>query len=362
MTPPAPAPRVSLLLPNHNNERILRTVLDRLAVNTTHPDTEVVIVDDGSTDGSRAILRAWRDSGAFRGDVQLIEQPNGGAIDALNAALNAATGEVCVQIDSDASVETHGWIEKMLSLLLSDDRVGVVAAKVVMDAGYLHACGVDVTGPAGLHDRPTTILEPVGRRIWHHRVDRFREGEGGAQEHEVAEVDSGMGCCMMYRRADALAAGGYDRGWSPVWFDDIDLCLGIRRLGRKAFYLPDVRVVHHLVTRGAPTGWDRVRPRRFARALVRRGAKRLPYEVRSRIEQRFGIDLALHYTPEQRARLLHHYAYWREKWGWDVRNPDPADIARRWAGTEINWAHEPERVAAGVEILRAWREQVRDAA
>jgi hypothetical protein len=186
-------------------------------------------------------------------------------------------------------------------------------------------------------------------------VDRYPEGEGGTAETELAEVDSGIGCCMMYRRADALAAGGYDSGWSPVWFDDIDLCIGIRRLGRKVFYLPDVRVVHHLVARGAPTGRERFTPRRFAGALIRRGAKRLPYETRARIEERFDVDLALHYTPVQRRRLEHHYAYWRQKWGWDLRNPDGSDIERRWAGTEVNWRQDPERRAAGEAIARAFR-------
>jgi GT2 family glycosyltransferase len=341
-------------MPNHDNERTLESVLERLAANTTHPNTELVVVDDGSTDRSREILTRWSESGAFLGDVNYIEKPNSGAIDTLNAGLGAATGEFCVQLDSDASVETPGWIERMLGLMQSDERVGVVTAKVVMDSGYLHACGVHVMAPEGMHDRPTKLLEPVGRRRWHHRVDRYREGEAGATESEVAEVDSGIGCCMMYRREDAVAAGGYDSAYSPVWFDDIDLCISIRRLGRKVFYLPDVRVIHHLVTRGGPTGYDRIRPSRFGRALVRRAARKIPYDARSRIEERFDVDLALHYTPAQRRRLEHHYAYWREKWGWDVRNPDLGEIARRWGGTEVNWAQDPDRRAAGEEIARRY--------
>jgi GT2 family glycosyltransferase len=346
------ATRVSLLLPNYNNERVLGTVLGRLAANTTHPDTELVIVDDGSTDGSVETIARWRDSRKFGGEVRLIEQPNSGAIAALNTALRAATGEVCVQIDSDASVETEGWIERMLELMLLDERVGVVTAKVVMDSGYLHTCGVNVVGPAGVHDRPARVLEPVGRRRWHHRVERPREGTAGDAERLAAEVDAACGCCMMYRREDALALGGYDTGFAPVWFDDVDLSLSIRRLGRKNFYLPDVRVVHYLETRQAPVaGQDRQR-HDLARELPRRAARRLPDRVRDRVEAALRVDLGGHFTRAQLRRLRHHYRYWNDKWGFDLRNPDMAEVERRWGGTELCWASDPERRAAGEEIVR----------
>jgi glycosyltransferase involved in cell wall biosynthesis len=282
--------------------------------------------------------------------VRLIEKPNSGAIDALNAALAAARGEICVQLDSDASIETPGWLETMLELMLLDERVGVVAAKVVMDSGYLHACGVDVVGPAGVQDRPTRLLEPAGSRRWHHRVARIREGDGGRVESDVAEVDASIGCCMMFRRADAVAAGGYDTAYSPVWFDDIDLCLGIRRLGRKAFYLPDVRVVHHIDGRGDGRAAGDNRPQRLARRILRR----LPPGTRAPVEERLGIDLEGHFTREQLTRFRHHYEYWREKWGWDFNNPDMAEVERRWGGTEICWATDPERRAAGEAIVRTF--------
>lgn len=354
------APRVSLLLPNYNNEQVLGVVLDRLAANTTLSGVELVIVDDGSTDSSPSLLKAWRDSGEFQGEVQLIEKPNSGAIDSLNTALNAAEGEMCVQLDSDASIETHGWLEKMLGLMDLDERVGVVTAKVVMDSGDLHACGVNVTGPAGWHDRSSIPQEPIGRRRWHHRVDRVREGHGGHTEMKVAEVDAGIGCCMMYRRADALAAGGYDTNFSPVWFDDVDLCISIRRLGRKVFYLPDVRVIHHLQARhAAQAPGSRITPGRIGRALVRRGARRAPPRVRNGFEQRFGVDLDMHFTKDQLDRLEHHYGYWQSKWGWDARNPDQAEVSRRWGGTEVCWAMEPEQRQAGEAIVRAAEERRR---
>jgi GT2 family glycosyltransferase len=342
-------PRVSIVMPVHNRVHLLDLVLGKLAENTTHPDVEVIAVDDHSTDGSLELLRRWADSGRGPG-MRVVESPGRGAIDALNAGLQAAAGELCVQIDDDVTIETPGWIERMLELMEVDETVGVVTGKVVFDEGDIHACGVNVVGPTGWHERGTQPAEPIGHRMRISRVHRPLEGQAGEVEARVAEVDSGIGCCMMYRRADALAAGGYDPEWSPVWFDDVDLCLGIRRLGRKAFYLPEVRAVHHFQARHT-VDLPKTHPRRIARGLVRRVGRRLRYPLRNAIENHVDFDLFGQYSREQCARLRHHHTYWRTKWGWDARNPDMAEIERRWSGTEICWASDPGRRAAGERIV-----------
>ena len=336
---------MSLLLPTYNAAPVLDHVLERLASNTTYPSVELIAVDDGSTDGSGDILRRWAGSGRFPA-FRLIQKPNGGAIETLNTALGAATGDVVVQLDADASVETPGWLESMLGLLTSDDRVGAVTTKVVMDSGDIQACGVDIVAESGLRDRPARLLERPGHRTWHFHVDRLREGAAPDVEGVLAEVDAGVGCCLMYRRADAVAAGGYDSGYSPVWFDDLDLCLSIRRLGRKVFYLPEVRVTHHTEGRNDDA---RTALRRGRRALkratptgVRRGVRRV----------RPGAG---GHTPAQLERLEHHRAYWRQKWGFDFLNPDLQEVLDRWSGTEICWRLDPARRVAGEEIIEAFR-------
>jgi len=323
-------PRVSILMPVHNRAHLLDRVLGALADTTNYPEVELLAVDDRSTDGSLDLLRRWETSGRLPA-MRVLESPGAGAVVALNTALDAASGEFCVQLDDDVKVETPGWIERMLELMRIDVAVGVVTGKVVLDSGEIQACGVDVVGPAGWRER--------------------RGPPGGDVERRVAEVDSGIGCFMMYRRSDALEAGGYDPEWSPVWLDDVDLCMGIRALGRKSFYLPDVVALHYMDTRRPQSpGLARLRPRQLARAVGRR----LPRRVRQLIDSRAGLHMLAYYTGEQAERLRHHYAYWREKWGWDPRNPDMAEIQRRWGGTEICWAMDPERRAAGERVIAAF--------
>src|SRR3954453_4858864 len=237
-------------MPVRNRAHLLDRVLERLAENTTYQSVELVTVDDRSEDASVEVLRRWAASGRIA-DMQVLPNRGAGAIDALNTALAAAEGELCVQLDDDVTVETYGWVEQLLELMLVDDRGGVVTGKVGFDSGGLQCWGVNVVSPAGWHERPMMPSEPVGERRFLNRVrDRPQEGGGGQAERRPAEVDSGIGCCMMYRRDAALEAGGYDEHYSPVWFDDVDLCIAIRRLGLKAFCLPDVRAIHHFAARG----------------------------------------------------------------------------------------------------------------
>jgi len=338
-------PRVSLLMPNRDNAPLLDLVLGRLAQNTTYPDVELVVVDDGSTDGSQAILRAWRDSGRLPA-MRLIERDHSGVVEALNAGLQAATGDLVVQLDADASIETPGWLERMVAFFTSDERIGAVTGKVVLDTGEIHACGMSIIGSEGLHDGGTTITEPVGARTYHQRVLRPRESRYSPR---AAEVDGGIGCCLMYGRSQALAVGGYDPGYAPVWFDDFDLTLALRRNGLKVFFLPDVRVVHHLRRRAMTEG---LTVRRRISAAVRGTLKLLlPPRARQRILRALDLDSA---PREHKERLAHHYSYWRQKWGFDLLNPDMDAVRERWGDTEICWRTNPAMRRAGEQIVAAW--------
>jgi GT2 family glycosyltransferase len=347
-------PAVSLLMPNRNNGSILDHVLGRLAANTSYPNLELVVVDDGSSDASREILTRWRRGGAFGGQLQVLEQEHQGAVSALNTGLAAASGPLVVQLDADASIETPGWLERMVSFFMSDARVGVVTGKIVFDWGEIHTCGVDVLGPDGFHDRGAVITEPIGRRTYHQRILRQREGDC-AQCEAPAEVDGGIGCCMLFDRQTALELGGYDLAYSPVWLDDLDLTIGIRASGRKVFFLPEIRVIHHVGRRIAAEPALR---RTLTKARKRLGAT-LPPVARRRISQRLGIDRP---PPEQWQRLQHHYAYWRRKWGFDLLNPDMEQLRARWGETELCWRLSPEMRAAGQAILAADRGASRQSA
>jgi GT2 family glycosyltransferase len=339
-------PTVSLLLPNRNNVRVLDLVLERLEQHTTYPSWELVVVDDDSNDGSRELLRRWRDSGRIA-SFTLLEREHSGVAASLNAALAASSGELAVSLDGDATVETPGWLDRLVAFTELDPAVGVVSAAIDYDNGRVHAHGVDIVGPEGLHDRPSTITEPAGQRTLHSRARQAlaRRTLGAPPQ----EVDASVGCCMLFRRALADELGGYDEGWTPVWFEDLDLSLSARRLGSKVFVLPEVRVLHRAGMRGSrEAGADGAVEQTVARRVA---ARVLPRAAKEAIARAAGVDEP---TPEVLARFHHHYGYWREKWGFDLLNPDMDAVLARYGGTEVCWRYDDSMRAAGERIVAAY--------
>jgi GT2 family glycosyltransferase len=340
-------PRVSILMPNMNNAPVLDEVLESIERHTTYPDFELIVSDDGSTDGSVEILRRWRDSGRFR-DFTLLEREHAGIIPTLNAALDVVGGDMIVRVDGDTTVETPGWLERMLAFHASDDRIGVSVAKVIIDTGHVHMCGIDVVVPEGLHDRGTRLLEPAGARTI--AVDTVHPLEEESElVDEPAEVDSVLGCWTAFPTELAREIGGWDIGYNPVWYEDIDFALAARAAGLKVFYFPEVRVVHHLNRRK-----PRLKVSPLRRALGRAGLRfggYVPERLRRRIAGRAGLGAA---DPGKVALLTSHREHWRGKWGWDPLNPDLEAIRARWDETEVWWRHDPERRAAGKQILAGW--------
>jgi glycosyltransferase involved in cell wall biosynthesis len=91
-------PTASIVINNHNYERYLGSAIDS-ALAQRHPDCEVVVVDDGSSDDSRAVIDAYGDR------VHAVYKPNGGQASALNAGFEVSRGEVVCFLDADDVLE-----------------------------------------------------------------------------------------------------------------------------------------------------------------------------------------------------------------------------------------------------------------
>ena len=344
-----PGPLVSLVVPNMNNGPALDLFFRTLERNTSYRDIEVVVVDDGSTDSSLEVLRRWRGSGRFP-SFTLIEREHRGIIDTLNEALAHVKGELVVRMDGDATVETPGWLEVMMRLHDLDESVGVVAGRVVLDSGLVHAYGVNCICPEGFHDGGTAITEPVGRRTMHGNVTRPPEHEAPGP-NGVREVDGAIGCLQLFSAELAREIGGWDTGFSPVWFEDVDFTLEARRRGRKVFLAPEVRVLHRVGLRN-PRTTDARRTELALLKLNRSLGRFVPQLVKDRVVAAARLEPEL--DPEKMAQVRRHYAYWREKWGFDMLNPDMDEIRRLYAGTEICWSLDEQRRERGQRIAAAY--------
>lgn len=107
--PGSAAPAVSVIVPVYNVERYLPECLDSL-VCQTHTDFEIVIVDDGSTDGCAAIIDDY--AARFPGLVRSFSKPNGGLADARNFGMKHAGGAYFAFVDAD-DIVMPAMLERM---------------------------------------------------------------------------------------------------------------------------------------------------------------------------------------------------------------------------------------------------------
>ena len=101
--------KLAILIPVYNAEKYLRECLDSVLAQT-FPDWEAICVDDGSTDGSGAILDEYA---AKDGRFRVIHQKNAGVSAARNAALDVAKGEWVCFVDADDVID-RDWLRAMM--------------------------------------------------------------------------------------------------------------------------------------------------------------------------------------------------------------------------------------------------------
>lgn len=124
-------PKVSLIVPVYNAEKWL-PVSFRSFEGQTYSNTEWVLVDDGSIDGSAALCSKWCSVDSKK--RRFVRKTNGGASSARNVGLDAATGDYVLFWDSDDEQDPKA-IEKMVRGLPSANGVAVCAIRRVLSDG-----------------------------------------------------------------------------------------------------------------------------------------------------------------------------------------------------------------------------------
>lgn len=193
MNESGPAPEVSVLVCVHNGEKHLRAAIDSVLAQT-YAGFELIVVDDGSTDGSAAVLGCYRD-----GRLHVLQQENRGAAAALNSGLRIARGAYVAFLDQDDL-----WTNDKLAAHLQAFQCRTGIDLTFSWYRIIDQAGADI----GLHSNR-----------YHGTID-FRG--------LLADFVIGATSNIVVRRAALERAGGIDHRLSRLY--DLDLCLRIARL------------------------------------------------------------------------------------------------------------------------------------
>jgi GT2 family glycosyltransferase len=199
-------PRISVVVCSYNGSRTIRDTLDHLQ-RVDYPDFEVIVVNDGSKDDTRAIAEGYP-------GVRVISTENRGLSAARNTGAEAATGEIVAYTDDDAYPDPH-WLRFIALGFMDSNHVGIGGPNIApYDDGFIAQCVA--AAPGG----PLQVLIT----------------------DELAEHIPG--CNMSFRKSAWEAVGGFDARYRAAG-DDVDFCWRLQDKGWTIGFHPGAMVWHH---------------------------------------------------------------------------------------------------------------------
>ncbi len=221
------APLVSIIIPSRDQPRLIRRAVAGILDNTRYLNTEIVIVDNGSTDPDvLGYYREWQS----RGQIRVVDFPvafNYSA--ACNRGAAAARGEYLLFLNNDVEILRDDWLDELVGWG-QQPGVGMVGGHLIYPDGRTQHAGIvlglfGLAGHAFYQSEPETF-SPFGLAEW------------------TRNVSAVTGACQLISRDLFESLGGFDENYKLL-YSDIDLCLKVRNRGRRIVYTPYCRLVHH---------------------------------------------------------------------------------------------------------------------
>lgn len=221
-------PMISVIIPNKDHVDDLDKCLKSIYEVTTYKNFEIVIVENNSTEKETFLY--YEQIQAAHENIRVITWKEGFNYAAIhNFAVPYCHGEYLLLLNNDTSIITPDWMEKMLQYAQRED-VGAVGAKLYFPDDTVQHAGV-IIGLGGVAG---------------HIFSGTPRVEYGYQARLISAQDLSAvtAACMMMPKAVFEEAGGFDERFR-VAFNDVDLCMKIRALGKKIVFTPYAELYHY---------------------------------------------------------------------------------------------------------------------
>lgn len=222
-------PKVSIIIPTKNALVLLKKCLDSVRQYTRYPNYEIVVIDNTSTDPEcLAYLSAQLSSGQIR--VLSYDKPFNHS-EMNNIAVNSVDSEFIVFMNNDIEIISDCWLEQLVAVALSDSLIAAVGGlliypdRLVQHAGIILGC----FGTAG-----------HAHKYLHHEHPGYH-----GRLHSIQEMSGVTAALALIRRHSFNQIGGFNSSRYPTQYNDVDLCIRLRKHGYRCIYDPLVKAIHH---------------------------------------------------------------------------------------------------------------------
>ena len=213
-------PSASIVVVSYNTSAYITSCLMSL-MELHYPELEIIVVDNGSNDGSGELVRS-----RFP-DVDLVELPNNkGFAGGASVGLYMASGDIVATVNPDVRLDPE-WMSAVANTLLSRADVGVVGSKI------LYPDGKTIQHAGGVVHYPLATTDHVGRG----------ETDNGRFDHPK-EVPFVTGAALAMWREVGRSLNFFDDEYYPLYYEDVDLCWRAHREGLRIVYQPAAVAYH----------------------------------------------------------------------------------------------------------------------
>lgn len=225
---PRRLPLVSIIIPTKDKLELLRPCVESVLDRTDYANFEILIVDNGSVEKRTAdYLKTIEE----RSNVRVLPYPAEYNFSAINNfAAREARGPYLCLLNNDTEVLGSSWLTELMRYAIRPD-VGAAGAKLLYEDGSIQHAGVVIgIGEAAGH---------AHRYLPGDKPGYFR------QPHVAQYVSAVTAACLIVEKRKFEAVGGFDEAELPIAFNDVDLCLKLKRAGWRNVYVPHAVLVHH---------------------------------------------------------------------------------------------------------------------
>ncbi|MCD8381051.1 MAG: glycosyltransferase family 2 protein [Lachnospiraceae bacterium] len=252
---------VTIIIPNYNGLQYLKDCLEALMPQVLKPDRHVLVVDNGSTDGSVEFLRQ------YPGIEMIFLEKNTGFCGAVNIGITKSRTRYVILLNNDTKV-CPGYVQALVDSMERDSRLFSVSARMLMMQ--------DPTRMDNAGDIYTALGYAKGRGI----------GRPASEYDRPADVFSACGGAAIYRRAVFDEIGLFDETHF-AYLEDVDIGYRARIYGYRNAYCPEARVEH------AGSGFSGSRYNAFKVSLASRNSVYLPWKNMPLLQLLLNLPLLL---------------------------------------------------------------------
>jgi GT2 family glycosyltransferase len=226
---PVRFPRVSIVIPTRNAMGLLRKCVESIRSHTSYPNYEILVIDNMSDD-SDIIEYLEKETSLNRLKVVRYDRPFNHS-EMNNLVVAGINSEFVVLMNNDIEVLSEKWLEQLLGVTELDKKIAMVGCMLLYPMGLVQHGGI--------------VLGLLGAAGHAHKGARPDE-PGYLGRLQTLQEFSGVTAAMaLIRRDSFLAVGGFNAERYPNVYNDVDLCIRLRKAGNRCIYNPMVRAIHH---------------------------------------------------------------------------------------------------------------------